>query len=739
MRRLLSKFHTSIGTAFPLLTEWSRLPSFTGWIALSLGIAAQKLVPWSNVFSSILYNEILTVAIVLSVVAAAAVSHIPVRIFFFAVAGFLLALSASGDQHRVFNKAVKDLSDGRPVVFLSASVESVPALSFGEYSFSVRADSMYDENRKAGLFKKTLTCFSPIKPPLYGTFLARGRYSPPRPADNPGAFDDFANSMANNVWGRFYIDTILQTRSVNSFVNRMSEYTRTTVIKACSQIRNSDYRAIVVASFLNDRSDLSNTIRDLFFKAGIYHLLALSGFNIAILATALFAFLALIPVGKTVKVLAVLICVWSYYLFIGSIPSLFRAVLMTTVVLVAYLFQRKPHTLNSLGLAGMFWLFFSPESLFTPSYQLSFFATLGLVTLYPALSSGCMPRGNSALTKWIFLPLCSAIFVSVSAFIATAPVLAYHFGTISFTGIIANLFAITLMSVAMWISLIGFFMQACFPLFVPFVMHAAEFTVDVMIRCSALVTTLPMSAAGLPALHPFAYAPYVLFFTGLCALRPGLSKTAKRYLLLAAPSAVLASAVIVLVQLSEISPSVTEFSLKKASLTGIRWPGGKLWLVGTGPEGSAFSTFSRVIGPWMRRNFSRRIDAVVVQNDPCNAVQSLEPLLKNAGVRRIISLSGTPLSCTDFPHFLREFDACLESVDKGQKLIPCPGSTFVVMPKTTGNSGGVKIEMDGSSVSIPDSTASDKSGKGAIAYVFSNRHVPVLTRAIAESHPLFRP
>jgi ComEC/Rec2-related protein len=738
MGRLIPKIRLLTFSTFPLLAEWSRMPSFVGWVAVSFGIAAQTHVPWNKVFSSILYNEALIVAIVLSLVVALAVSYLPVRFAFFAISGFLAALCATENQHEVYRHATDALGD-HAVVFLSARVESVPALSFGEYCFTVCSDSIFADNHKGAFFNKTLTCYSFQKPPQNGSFTARGRFRAPRPAENPGAYDDFLNSLANNVWGRFYVDTILDApQPRKSFWNTVAGYARTTVVEACSQIRNSDDRAIIVASFLNDRSDLSNTVRDLFFKAGIYHLLALSGFNVAILAAALFAFLTFLPVGKTVKIAVVLICIWSYYFFIGSIPSLFRAVLMTTIVLAAYLFQRKPHGLNSLGLAGMLWLFFSPSSLFTPSYQLSFSATLGLVTIYPPLSRRFLPSQKSIFGKWVAVPLGSMFFVSLAAFLATAPVLAFHFGTLSLSGIVANLFAVSLMSIAMWIALAGFFLQVCMPVFVPLCMHAAEFTVDVMIRCSALVTMVPLSMARLPQLQALAYAPYVVFFTGLCTLKPGVS--VKRYLLWALPTAVLAFAILAAVQMSSLAPTVTSFSLKKASLTGIRWPDGKLWLVGTWPEGAAFSTFSRVIVPWMRCNFSRHVDAVVVPGDPCNAVQAIEPLLKDAGLKKICSLTQAHRSCADFPMFLDEFGARLVTLNEGKDFSPDADCSCMFLPKASLANGetvrSVTISMFGRTMTIPDSSGFASGSNGAVTLTFSRTRPPVRTEAIPDWHPL---
>jgi hypothetical protein len=250
-----------------------------------------------------------------------------------------------------------------------------------------------------------------------------------------------------------------------------------------------------------------------------------------------------------------------------------------------------------------------------------------------------------------------------------------------------------------------------------------------------------MSVSRIPALGPLAYMPYALFLTGFCTLKHELTK---RYFLWAAPAAFLLSALVVLMQWAAIPPSVTSFYMKKAFMTGIRWPDGRLWLVGTGPEGASYSTFSRVIVPWMRRHFSYRIDAVVVPGDPCNAVQSLEPLLKNTGVKRIISLSKGPPSCSDFRCFLQEFDADLKTVDQGINFSPDPRCTCIVMPSMTAQNKesfwSVKVGIFNGSVTIPDSMIRASTPDiGAVTYVFSKGHTPMATHAIPESHPLHRP
>jgi hypothetical protein len=229
---------------------------------------------------------------------------------------------------------------------------------------------------------------------------------------------------------------------------------------------------------------------------------------------------------------------------------------------------------------------------------------------------------------------------------------------------------------------------------------------------------------------------YALFCTGFCAIKTGLTR---RYLAWAGSAFLLASAGLFLFSVPANPPHITSFYINKASLTGIRWPNGKLWLVGAGPEKASFSTFERVIIPWMRQNLCHNIDAIVLTQDPCNAVQSLEPLLKNAGVKTVMALSSEEPSCADFSLFLAEFGMSLQTVDQGVPVIPAPRCTCMLMPRIVQNEEPVqpfKISVYNSTIIMPDNVLSASENKGAVSLIFSKGREPRLKQEISASHPL---
>jgi ComEC/Rec2-related protein len=735
MMKTISAFYKKPLEWFPLLKEWARFPGFTGWLGLSAGIAGGALLFPLISFSSIFYNEVLLVAIILSLLCALFSSSLHFRVLWFFIAGAALVCFVFCQQRTEYSSVNSLLGPDRHAR-LSGTIISVPEQSFGRYAFLVRCDSVFSPGKPGVLKKKCVQCYCEQKPAASGTIVATGRFAPPHPAANPGGFDEYLFSISNGIWGKFYCDSMLLRKENHSPWSAITFFARNTVVKAASSMKNSDARAVLVASFINDRSDLTDSIKDLFFKAGIFHLLALSGFNIAILSAALFAFLLLFPVARELKFFIVLACIWSYLFFIGPIPSLARAVIMTSVVLVSFLFQRKPFLINSLGLAGIVWLLFSPFSLFTPGYQLSFCATFGLAALYPALSGTIGFHGvQASLIKKAAAPLLTALFVSIAAFCATVPVLAWHFGTLSISGIIVNLFAVFLMSLSMWIALAGFFLQIFIPPLVPFCMHAAEFCILLMLKCAGFVSLMPMSTIQIPRFFPAVYAVFALFTAGLCVVKSNLLK---RYLLIAGTGAVLAIAGMILWQCKTTAPQIVFFMVKKANVTGIRWPNGKIWLAGFG-ETSPSTVFARVVAPWMRLSPGIKLESVLLSGDPCNAVQSLEPVLKNVSGISILSCDSVTEKCPDFVSFLNEYRAGFSTINTKGFYSPSPGCTLRVIPEDKTNSDNCRnfmVSMPGINLKIPDSLISPTEDKGATLITFRKGRVPAITSAIPAWHPI---
>lgn len=203
--------------------------------------------------------------------------------------------------------------------------------------------------------------------------------------------------------------------------------------------------ALMTAVELGERGDIGRetfdegfSVRDAFTRAGLAHLMALSGQNVALLTGTLIALLGLLGArpgwryGLPLALLPVYLL-----LLVGLSPSITRAVLMGGVALLALSVGRgKLDALGVVALAAAACLLLFPMWLLDVGFHLSFLAVLGLL-----LSVKLAQRLPAGWPQWLRL----ALSATVLAELATLPVIAHTFGQLPLVGLPANLLAAPIM------------------------------------------------------------------------------------------------------------------------------------------------------------------------------------------------------------------------------------------------------------------------------------------------------
>ena len=196
--------------------------------------------------------------------------------------------------------------------------------------------------------------------------------------------------------------------------------------------------ALLGGLLLGTRGDLPRETLEDFRRAGVYHVLAVSGFNVALVAGSVFAALLMMQTGRRVAAVVAGAVVIGFACVVGPEPSVLRAAIMAVLVLVALLLEREAYVMNSLAVAAIAILVARPGDLLDPGFQLSFAATAGIV-LVPL--PGGMIRG--------------ALAVSLAAQLAVLPISLSHFNQVSPIGILANLAVVPLAAVATVVGLVA--------------------------------------------------------------------------------------------------------------------------------------------------------------------------------------------------------------------------------------------------------------------------------------------
>ncbi|HJS57507.1 MAG TPA: DNA internalization-related competence protein ComEC/Rec2, partial [Vicinamibacteria bacterium] len=192
---------------------------------------------------------------------------------------------------------------------------------------------------------------------------------------------------------------------------------------------------VVRAMLLGDRAGLDRETLERFRASGTYHVLALSGAQVALVASLLgFALrrMGLVPVASGP---AIALALFAYACLVGADPPVMRAAVMASVLVLGLGLELDGEAANLLGLAAILLLLWRPSDVADPGFQLSFVATLGLIVIAPPLRS-LLPRLPFRLEL--------ALAASAAAQLALAPLLVVHFHRLAPAALILNLAAVPL-------------------------------------------------------------------------------------------------------------------------------------------------------------------------------------------------------------------------------------------------------------------------------------------------------
>ncbi len=189
-----------------------------------------------------------------------------------------------------------------------------------------------------------------------------------------------------------------------------------------------------------------------FRVTGTSHIIAVSGFNVTIVATFLDGMFR--RFGRTASFYSSVVAIAGFVIVTGASASVVRAGIMGSLGLVSQYFGRLYSSVNALLLTSAIMLLQNPKLLmFDIGFQLSFAALMGLMFVQPIFEAK-WPGANI---------LVSSIFPTIAAQITTSPMILYHFGNFSVIAVVANLFVLPGIPVAM---LVGFVSLLVF-MFVP--------------------------------------------------------------------------------------------------------------------------------------------------------------------------------------------------------------------------------------------------------------------------------
>ena len=267
---------------------------------------------------------------------------------------------------------------------------------------------------------------------------------------------------------------------------------------------------LLIGLLAGDRSSIPDTLQNGFRRAGIVHVLAISGFHIVLLSGILLLLLKATRMPHSVASALSILLMLAYAPVTGGSPAVYRAVFMFSVVQIGLLFERKADSLNSLGVALFLLTAFDPDILWNVGFQLSAAATAGIIAFgkrSPFTAKSERLR-KSRLWKFLEKEIFGAIWITVVATISTAPFLVWSFHSLSPISILGNICVVPLVSLGMQAGIFALILP------VPFIAETFCKAAGFLFRISAFLVER-ISAVTLASITVGPFPVWILVLVGL--------------------------------------------------------------------------------------------------------------------------------------------------------------------------------------------------------------------------------
>lgn len=467
-------------------------------------------------------------------------------------------------------------------------------------------------------------------------FIFKAQLAPLTKALSPVHFDAYRYGLAHNIHARASVSharDIFITDSPKDFgFAHLRQIIRDKILDACTPHQS----AILLALILGETSLFVEEQREIYNSLGAQHLLAVSGLQITLLAS--LVFLLLLPIfalcigaphthrSYLLAALITFVLLWFFVALCQWPKSAVRAGLMSTMMLLPIIFSRRLDLFDALFGSAFLCLLFDPLSSLDIGFLLSYAAVFGLLCAHKASTN--LREKFHAITRlgaW-FVTLCLS---SSAAFLATLPIIAFFFGTVSPLSAIANLVLVPLASImqvpAILLSALGILCGW------PGLIKIGAFCASVIELLAEPLSNILGSSVYWPNLSPWVL---LLFCAGLFIFFITLLKPKISLLLISLVLLAILPVKLILNKSNNLEVRVLPVGQGDASL--FSFPSGEHMLIDAG--GQMFGRFDpglSIVVPTLRRLGIKALDILVITHPDPDHILGAFAVLDNILVKEI--------------------------------------------------------------------------------------------------------
>ncbi len=446
------------------------------------------------------------------------------------------------------------------------------------------------------------------------------------------------------------------------------------------------YQPILKAILLGDKSGLENATKTEFSRAGLSHVMAVSGMHVGFILMPIWLIIPLFWASKTGRPLGLLIIIGillGYAGLTGFSSSVSRASITAALLAFGKLFQQNRDSVNTTGVAALVIVVYNPGSMFQIGFQLSFCAVMVILVLAPVLAD-VLPKDIRFSWKGTLIQ-----FIGISTMVQFGlfPILATTFGEFSIAGPLANMLGVPLTQLLFLWSMFALPVSFLLPVFDTWIMLPAEWIAKGLLKVAAFVGNQDWAWVKVYTLPNILPGIWVMLIGLLGSIR--ISELRWKWLGL----------VLGMILISGISEAINfkrhqELEVRvldvgQGDATIVRCPSGQVILVDTGVWSPGYDSGKSVILPELKALGVSKIDAVILSHPHGDHVGGMLSLLENIEVGRIYQ--------SDFEYgsgLFRGYMIAAErvgvqvvSVERGDVVRECAEAPFLVLHPGDGDYG----------------------------------------------------
>ncbi|MDQ1266862.1 MAG: internalization-related competence protein ComEC/Rec2, partial [Bacteroidota bacterium] len=454
---------------------------------------------------------------------------------------------------------------------------------------------------------------------------------------------------------------------------------------------NGDEAAFLNGLVTGNRSGITKDIKQVFVNAGVMHLIAVSGLNVAYIIITITLLLTLFRVPKIPRIIITIIFLVFYCFFAGSAASIIRAVIMGSLVLTAFIIQRKTLLYNIIGVSVIIIILIDSKQLFDPGFILSYTAVLSMVfffNIFDKMFLKNLEHWRKDRRKYLYA-LIVLFLTTLAAQIGVLPITAMYFNKISYISLLANVLAVPLSNLSL---AIGFF-QVITGIFSDYLSSLAgsanfiflKFQLWFISWCASLDFAY-IEFYGFGLISAFTY--YIVLITLITAR---MYNAFARIII----SCMVITASFILSYKIPGKLGISYLFTGNSDCTVIDTPDKSTVLIDCGTETPFAGTTSRYVLPYLKSREIYEIDLLILSNPIGKSNGNINKILNNFVVKRIVTC---PYNSDNLRNSLDRLGATripeVSIVSTGDIIEGFGGIKFYILsPDVTDDSGSLVFKL----------------------------------------------